>query len=108
VKDADMPLTHSVHDEGAARILSLGGTLTFADNRDFRRIIDDVAASSARELVVDLSDLRSLDSAGLSMLVLLHDRLADRAGTVALRRPPPTVRRMLEVVEFDQLFAIRQ
>jgi anti-anti-sigma factor len=101
-----MALTHTTHRDGHALRIELSGDFTFSQNAAFRRIVEEVAASGATAVSVGLSALRTVDSAGLSMLVLLRERLVKVGGTVTLCRPPTQVARILEVVDFGKLFQI--
>lgn len=101
-----MSLSHVLQPDGDVLTVGLSGSFTFSENAAFRRIVEQVQATRAKTVVVDLSGLRTVDSAGLSMLVLLRERVAKVGGTVTLRRPPKEVARILEVVDFSKLFTI--
>ena len=103
-----MTLTYTLSRSASHVDVSLSGDFTFAENMTFRSLVEDVVGAGAVTVAVDLSKLRAVDSAGLSMLVLLLNRLTPRKGSVALLKPPPQVERVLEVVEFDSLFEIRR
>lgn len=101
-----MSLTYSIERSGQSLTASLTGDFTFAENANFRRLVEEVVAATPAAVTVDLSGVRLLDSAGLSMLVLLRDRLSDRRTPVTLSRPPAQVDRILSVVDFNKLFTI--
>jgi anti-anti-sigma factor len=64
-------------------------------------------SAGARHLTVDLSRLRFADSAAIRALVLAGRTLNDRAGTLELVRPQPTVARVLELLGIGQVFPVR-
>lgn len=101
-----MSLTYSIRPSGSSLTIALDGNFTFAENATFRSLVEEVVAVGAAAVTVDLSAVRMLDSAGLSMLVLLRDRLADRRTPITLARPPAQVDRILGVVDFHKLFTI--
>jgi anti-anti-sigma factor len=103
-----MSLTYTLNHSGAAADVALAGDFTFAENMTFRSLVEEIAGTAVTSVAVDLSRLKVVDSAGLSMLVLLRNRLAPRMGRVTLLNPPPQVARVLDVVEFDALFDIRR
>lgn len=77
----------------ADHVVRLWGELDHAE----ATALAEVAASSVdtqRELVVDLTDLTFIDSAGIGVIVETA-RLTD--GDVLLRGPRPAVRRVLDV-----------
>ena len=49
------------------------------------------------DLVLDLSQLGFVDSSGLRVLISAQHQLADHGGTLVLRSPSETVRRLLEI-----------
>jgi len=99
-------LTYKIAKQGADATLSLAGRLSLNDNEAFRAAVDEVAEGGSRSVQVDLGGLTDLDSAGLSMLVVLRNRMARTGARVSIRRPPDHIRKLLEVVEFDKLFDI--
>jgi anti-anti-sigma factor len=103
-----MTLTYTLTRSSSCVDVYLNGDLTFAENTTFRALVEEVVATGTASVAIDLSKLRAVDSAGLSMLVLLRNRLAPTKGRVTLVKPPPQVERVLEVVDFDSLFEIRR
>ena len=49
------------------------------------------------ELVVDLRDVRFMDSCGLRLLLTERARRAQVGGTIAVSNPPSVVRRLFEI-----------
>jgi len=96
---------HVSADASGVRI-ALQETLSFKDHQEFRRLVTDVVERKATNVVVDLSGLSMIDSAGLGLLVILNDRIKQAGGGVTLTRPNEDVKRLLAIVEFDKLFAI--
>lgn len=101
-----MSLSYSLRQEGGALVVSLTGSFTFSEHSAFRKVVEEVTAAEPKRVTVDLEKLTRVDSAGLSMLVLLRERVGKTGGTVQLRRPPAQVARILDVVDFSQLFEI--
>jgi anti-anti-sigma factor len=71
----------------------------------FREAIDQ--AEGLTKAFVDLSDVEYMDSSALGMLLLLKEKLIDGEYNVELLGANPTVRKILEVANFQLLFAIR-
>jgi anti-sigma B factor antagonist len=53
--------------------------------------------SEVTTLVLDLAEVTFIDSTGLGVVMGAHKAMRDRDGTLILRHPPGTVRRLLEV-----------
>lgn len=99
-------MKYEITDDDAGPSLILKDQLTFADRDVFDSVIDKLLARKRNLVVVDLSALDYMDSAGLGMLLTLRDR-AERAGAeVMLRRPRSEVRELLVLACFDTLFTI--
>ena len=64
------------------------------------------ATDGARELVIDLSGTRSVDSAGLGVLVLIQRRAAEARQTVRLRGASEELRFLLVMTRLDDRFVI--
>jgi anti-sigma B factor antagonist len=62
-------------------------------------------ANGFSRFVVDLSEVRYLDSTGLGVLIAFSRRLADD-GVIALAQPPASVSQLLEVTGLDATFAV--
>ncbi len=99
-----MPLTH---------------TFTQEDNRVCIKITDDFdgrlysefksafeTSPQAVTFVVDLSDVRRMDSSGLGLLVHLREHAANTDSAVVLMNPSEVARRNLETAFFHEIFDI--
>jgi anti-sigma B factor antagonist len=59
-----------------------------------------LAAESAR-LVLDLEQVRFIDSSGLRVFITAHREMNDRGGKLLLRSPNDTAVRLLEITGLD-------
>jgi anti-anti-sigma factor len=69
-------------------------------------LLDKLPEDSGR-LVIDLRGTRSVDSAGLGVLMLVQRRAAERHQVVVLRRPNDELRFLLVLTKLDDLFEIQ-
>ena len=58
---------------------------------------------SCRGIVLDLAEIRFVDSAGISSLLALRRQLGESNGNLALCRVPPRIRQMFELVGLYRL-----
>jgi anti-anti-sigma factor len=58
-------------------------------------------------LVIDLQATRSVDSAGLGVLMLVQRRAAERNQVVVLHRPNDELRFLLVLTKLDDLFEVQ-
>jgi len=92
---------------GKTVTLRLTGELTFRDNSDFRKVIDDVFSQPADSVVIDLSKTALVDSAGLAMIGSLQKRAKEKNVAVTLEKPNAQIARVLDLVDFGKLFTIK-
>jgi stage II sporulation protein AA (anti-sigma F factor antagonist) len=94
------PIDDSRHE------LVLRGRLHANAVEDLRTALDD-AASRARVLVLDASDLESVDAIALQAIVDVVKRLRPCGGAVVMFGVRPTVQRLLELTTVDRLVTVR-
>lgn len=93
--------------ESLARIV-LKGRFDFNSHREFRNSYDALLRNGAlKELELDLAEVDYLDSSALGMLLLFRERANNAHKTIALVNCRGIVAQVLEVANFNKLFAIR-
>jgi anti-anti-sigma factor len=86
---------------------SLGIETRATFRRQAQEALERLAAvEGVRELVIDLSGTRSVDSAGLGVLVLIQRRAAEVRKTVRLRGASEELRFLLVMTRLDDRFII--
>lgn len=88
--------------------VALIGDLTFNDHGAFREMLKRLLQAKDRRMVLDLSRLNFVDSAGLGMLLIARDEAEKGKRSLLLARPQQQVDRMFAVTKFDKLFAIEK
>ena len=80
-------------------------TETRAELRDAAlRLLEELAATGATTLTIDLSDVADADIGGVGILVLLQKRARDRGISTRLVHTPVQVERLLALTQLDYLF----
>lgn len=59
-----------------------------------------------RRIVLDLQQIDAIDAAGLGLLVELHCRARQRAGTLAVANPSPCVRRLMTLTRLELVLQV--
>jgi anti-anti-sigma factor len=95
-----------IRESGKVSEIALSGQLTFEDHEKFRGMIDTLRGQPGRAITVDLGGLDFIDSAGLGLLLLLHEAVGASDSRCALRTPQGQVRRLLAVARFETLVPI--
>jgi anti-anti-sigma factor len=91
---------------GREFVARIAGRLAFSDNAAFRGLFDLMASSGAKTLVLDLSDLDSIDSSGLGMFIIARDTAIKSNWDFRIRKPRGQVRQMLALARFESLMAV--
>ncbi|NET71201.1 MAG: STAS domain-containing protein [Sphaerospermopsis sp. SIO1G2] len=82
----------------------LHGEMTFADNADFKKLIDLVEENNVNSITIDFSNVTYIDSAGLGMLMILHRAAKKHNVLVTLNGVQGQVEKVLLLAKFDEYF----
>jgi anti-sigma B factor antagonist len=88
-----------------AVVVSLAGELDLYNAEEVRSALLDACAAEPEVLVVDLAEVRFIDSTALGVLIEARSRMADRRG-FRLAAPGLETRRALEVSGLDRHFLV--
>jgi anti-anti-sigma factor len=98
-------LTIHVDRNGTLAVLRLKGRIV--RGREVHALRTAVTAEKqSRIIVLDLTEVQSLDAGGLNSLVSLHTWAGDRGVQLKLANPSPFVHQMLKRTQLDRLFDI--
>jgi anti-anti-sigma factor len=88
-------------DDTGRRVLKATGAV---DRTTGHQLVDEVdaAAEGTSTVVIDLRDVRFMDSPGVGSLVYCNQRLAERHVTLVVRAPQGEVRELLELLDVDR------
>ncbi|HDQ45558.1 MAG TPA: anti-sigma factor antagonist [bacterium] len=88
-------------------ILSLGGELMGGDDaRPFQERIYEAIREGNVQLVVDMQDVKWMNSSGLGILMAGLTTLRGSGGDLRLSRVPDRVRRPIEITKLDQVLRL--
>lgn len=95
-----------VHDDHAYTLCRPKGELDAYTVGQFREALSSVA--SATKLLIDLSEVPFMDSAGLGALIGGIRRAREAGGDVAVACSRPTLTRLLHTTGFDRIVPVRE
>jgi anti-anti-sigma factor len=99
------PITTSVsHDDGVA-VLAVSGEIDLATIPAFEAAIADALQQRPEALIIDLSAVDFLASAGLQALVATHENVSPQAGFAVVADGPATSR-PIELTGLDQILSL--
>jgi anti-sigma B factor antagonist len=99
-------LTVHIDTRSSAVIISVSGELDLATVPMLRERLESVDETSGAPLVVDLSGVRFIASAGLALLVDLQRRCDERGVSLAVVATGSVVPRAIQVTALDQVFSV--
>ena len=94
---------------GDATEVRLAGRLEFTDHDkipDIIEMLDPMAQTGRRRLVLDMSALEFIDSAGLGMLLILQEEAENHEIKLVVRGPAGDVRRSIELARLSEIITI--
>jgi anti-anti-sigma factor len=88
--------------EAVTLTLSLAGDLDSQTAERFQPAIEEAEHSGAAVIVLDLTEVRFIDSSGLVALLMAARRSDRRGGRLLVRAGSGEVRKLLELTSIDQ------
>jgi anti-sigma B factor antagonist len=99
--------TVMVETQGDVQVARVAGEVDISNATQLQSDISGIVRNDAAGLVLDLSNIHYLDSAGIRMLFELHGRLSDRRQRLAAVVPGDSlIRGSLLVTEVDQALTL--
>ena len=99
-------MEYTINEAGDAHEVMMQGTFGFADNVSVEQLVESLVGKRAGSVVLNLSSVEKIDSAGLGMIVLIKDEVEDSGGKFAVRGASGQVKKMLDISRFDQLMNV--
>ncbi len=91
--------------KNAMAVVQAHGSLNAANAQDFHlSLVEHIQCNQSVGLVVDMSQVESLDSAGLISLVSALKQARQRSKRFYLCAVPPTIRIIFELTQLDRVF----
>lgn len=98
-------ITTSVARRDEIVVLTVGGEIDMATAEALETAIGAVVDDSPAVLIIDLSAVKFLGTAGLRVLVATHQKLGT-AGRLAVVASSPETRRPIELIDADELLSL--
>ena len=91
---------------GTVTILSLKGELDGSTYKDLQAKADEIITADANNILIDMSDLDYIGSAGLRAIHTTSNSTKEKGGSVKLLNPSDASQRILKTLGFDQFFEV--
>jgi anti-anti-sigma factor len=102
-----MPLTLEVGTNDGVVTAVVAGEIDIASRPELEEAIERLEQTPA-DLVIDLSGVTFVDSQGVNLLVHVHRVLQEAGASLAVARPSPVVRKVLELTGVDTYIDITE
>jgi anti-anti-sigma factor len=100
-----MKFTSQIEDQTGT--VKLEGRFTFETHPAFKSCTQGLLDTrNLRQMVLDMEGVSYMDASSLGMILLLRESAEARSLALALKRPSSSVRRLLEIVQFEKIFEI--
>jgi anti-sigma B factor antagonist len=92
---------------GDVTIVDLGGRMTLGtDSSDFSDLIGRLLPAGKTKIILNMSDVMSLDSLGVSVIASTSMRASRAGGALKLLAPSVRLRDLFKIMRFDRLFEV--
>jgi anti-sigma B factor antagonist len=92
--------------EGQSATVVLDGELDLASAPQLQACLAELTANGVKHVVVDLANLRFIDSTGIGVLVSDFKRLSEVGGSMAVRNAGPRAYRVFEMTGLVELLSV--
>lgn len=99
-------MEHSVSTIHGATVLKLRGDIDVSQAIALREVLGTALSDPVRRLVVDLSEVGFVDSAGIGLLVAAHRRAEASGGRIALSGVNEVVSHVLHLTRTDRVLTV--
>ena len=100
-----MEISTRVH-ENNVMLLKVGGEVDAHTAQDLNRTLTDLLGQGHHRIVMDVSKMMFISSAGIRAILYAHREAVQSGGQVRLVGPTDQVRRIFEIVGFFELLQI--
>jgi anti-sigma B factor antagonist len=97
-----------VTTDGGVTVVTLHGDVDVARGIGLRDLLAEIFATPGGAVVVDVTDVRFLDSSGVGLLVTSHRRAKDDGRAFAIAGAADAVRRTLQLTRTDRILELHE
>ena len=93
-------------DKSGVVIVGVEGQLIVGNRQELKQKVLDALEEGSRKFIIDFSKTGYIDSSGLGVVVRAAKQARDAGGQILLRRPTPSIRKVLEITGLEHVFTI--
>jgi anti-sigma B factor antagonist len=99
-------MVHSITDNEETKVLRIDGELDALSCSELRPTLDALARNPVHRIMVDLSELKHLDSSGVGALVSLYKNARATGGSVRFVGVANQPLRIFKLLHLDRVFSL--
>lgn len=93
--------------KGNSLILRISGDLIGEDNgTQLIAAVNDAVSHQVRVCIIDISELRYINSSGIGVLITILTKFRNKGGEVYLMNPSESVNKLLVITKLNAIFQI--
>lgn len=87
-------------------ILEIRGDLTYVNREQFKTAVETIRQKGYRHLILNMAEVRFVDSSGLGLLALASQNFKLSQGRVSMLKPQSYVREIMSLANLEKLIPI--
>ena len=87
-------------------VLELTGDLTYANREQFKTAVEAIRQKGCRHLILNMAEVRFVDSSGLGLLALVSQNFKLSQGRVSMLKPQSYVREIMSLANIQKLIPV--
>ncbi|MBS0151857.1 MAG: STAS domain-containing protein [Nitrospira sp.] len=87
-------------------VLELTGDLTYANREHFKTAVEAIRQKGCRHLILNMAEVRFVDSSGLGLLALVSQNFKLSQGKVSMLKPQSYVREIMSLANIQKLIPV--
>ena len=99
-------MNHSIVDQGSNSLLRVGGELDALSSPELRPTLEALAHDPGRNITVDLTHLKLIDSSGLGALISLYKQARATGGNVSFIGVADQPLVLFKLLKLDRAFGL--
>lgn len=90
-------------------VISPVGNIDFSNSQDLKDKLLDLFKKDYKKVILDFSEVESIDSSGLGKLLLFHKKLKEKEGRLIIRNVESDyIKNMFEMIHLNKVITIEE
>lgn len=99
-------MEYTITDEGNHKFIALKGELDLYKTGKLKRALLEAIGDSVSSLIIDMTDLKYMDSSGIALMAFLQKNVKSKNGTFAFLNVNDEIMNVLKLAALDRFFTI--